>query len=154
MFHFLYSVCLIVLFSYVLLLEFIALGYIEMIWFCFIMNLLGFVPWLLFRFCWLIILPLTLSRWCQNLLIIFILKEFECNGCKRGGGELCNKYSNKTTQDLYWFGLPNLRPVLNHPGREFHYNSGFKSGSPETLQPQVLHGITCNLTTSFTQAHL
>ena len=42
------------------------------------------------------------------------------------------------TQDLYWFGLPDLRPVLNHPGREFHYNSGFKSGSPETLQPQVL----------------
>ena len=67
------------------------------------------------------------------------------------GGELCfkNKYSNKTTQDLYWFSLPDLRPVLNHPGREFHYNSGFKSGSPETLQPQVLHGITCNLTTSF-----
>ena len=56
------------------------------------------------------------------------------------GGELCfkNKYSNKTTQDLYWFGLPDLRPVLNHPGREFHYNSGFKTGSPETLQPQVL----------------
>ena len=42
------------------------------------------------------------------------------------------------TQELYWFGLPDLRPVLNHPGREFHYNSGFKSGSPETLQPQVL----------------
>ena len=75
---------------------------------------------------------------------------------QEGGGELCfkNKCSNKTTQDLYWFGLPDLRPVLNHPGREFHYNSGFKTGSPETLQPQVLHGITCNLTTSFTQAHL
>ena len=23
----------------------------------------------------------------------------------------------ETTQDLYWFGLPDLRPVLNHPGR-------------------------------------
>ena len=54
------------------------------------------------------------------------------------------------TQDLYWFGLPDLRPVLNHPGREFHYNSGFKSGSPETLQPQVLraHLQPYNLTRS------
>ena len=75
----------------------------------------------------------------------------------QGGGVNCAIKINaqiKPTQDLYWFGLPDLRPVLNHPGREFHYNSGFKSGSPETLQPQVLHGITCNLTTSFTQAHL
>ena len=74
------------------------------------------------------------------------------------GGVNCATKINaqiKPTQDLYWFGLPDLRPVLNHPGREFHYNSGFKSGSPETLQPQVLHGITCNLTTtSFTQGSL
>ena len=59
------------------------------------------------------------------------------------------KGTTQGTQDLYWFGLPNLRPVLNHPGRvplsqvlnRVHlkpYNRKFWTGSLATLQPQVL----------------
>ena len=70
------------------------------------------------------------------------------------GGELCYKINAqiKPTQDLYWFGLPDLRPVLNHPGRVPLYLQVlervhleplqlqvFESGSLATLQPQVLH---------------
>ena len=73
------------------------------------------------------------------------------------GGELCykNKCLNKTTQDLYWFGLPDLRPVLNHPGRVPPHPQVLERVHLEPLQPQVLNGITCNLTTtSFTQGSL
>ena len=45
--------------------------------------------------------------------------ESEGNGCTRGGVNCATKIKAqiKPTQDLYWFGLPDLRPVLNHPGR-------------------------------------
>ena len=71
------------------------------------------------------------------------------------GGELCFKNNAQIKQHKSYTGSVYLTYVQSSTTQaEFHYISGFKSGSPETLQPQVLHGITCNLTTSFTQAHL
>ena len=74
------------------------------------------------------------------------------------GGVNCATKINaqiKPTQDLYWFGLPDLRPVLNHPGRVPLYPQVLERVHLEPLQPQVLNGITCNLTnTSFTQGSL
>ena len=68
---------------------------------------------------------------------------------------LQNKCSNKKQHKSYTGSVYLTYVQSSTTQAEFHYISGFKSGSPKTLQPQVLHGITCNLTTiSFTQAHL
>ena len=76
------------------------------------------------------------------------------------GGELCFKINAqiKTTQELYWFSLPDLRPVLNHPGRVSLYLQVLERVHLEPLQPQVLNRdhlqpynhkfytrLTCNL---------
>ena len=69
------------------------------------------------------------------------------------GGVNCATKINaqiKSTQDLYWFGLPDLRPVSTTQA-EFHYPQVLQRVHLKPLQPQVLDGITCNLTTtSFT----
>ena len=72
------------------------------------------------------------------------------------GGELCFKNNARMKQHKSYTGSVYLTYVQSSTTQaEFHYISGFKSGSPETLQPQVLDGITCNLTTtSFTQGLL
>ena len=79
----------------------------------------------------------------------------ECNGCTRGGVNCAIKINAqiKSTQDLYWFGLPDLRPVSTTQA-EFHYPQVLQRVHLKPLQLQVLDGITCNLTTSFAQAHL
>ena len=60
------------------------------------------------------------------------------------GGELCFKTNAqiKRHKSLYWFGLPDLRPVLNHPGR-VPLSPGFTTGAPGTYT-----------TTSFKRDHL
>ena len=71
---------------------------------------------------------------------------------------LQNKCSNKTAQELYWFGLPDLRTVLNHPGRVPLYLQVLERVHLEPLQLQVLNRdhlqpynhkfytrLTCNL---------
>ena len=75
---------------------------------------------------------------------------------QEGGVNCASKINAQIKQHKSYTGSVYLTYVQSSTTQaEFHYISGFKSGSPETLQPQVLHGITCNLTTtSFTQAHL
>ena len=72
------------------------------------------------------------------------------------GGELCYQIKSNNNNTRIYTGSVFLTYVqFSTTQAEFHYISGFKSGSPETLQPQVLDGITCNLTTtSFTQGSL
>ena len=72
------------------------------------------------------------------------------------GGELCYQIKLKTMEHKIYTGSVYLTYVqFSTTQAEIHYLSGFKSGSPETLQLQVLDGITCNLTTtSFTQGSL
>ena len=69
---------------------------------------------------------------------------------------------NKNTQDFYTGSVQLLTYVqFSITQIEFHYTPGFTTGSPgtfttasfttgslATLQPQVLHGLTCNLTDS------
>ena len=45
---------------------------------------------------------------------------------------LPNKNQTIATQGLYWFGLLDLRPVLNHPGR-VPLSLGFTTGAPGTF---------------------
>ena len=68
---------------------------------------------------------------------------------------LQNKSSNKNNTRVYTGSVYLTYVQFSTTQAEFHYLSGFKSGSPETLQRQVLNEITCNLTTtSFTQGSL
>ena len=73
------------------------------------------------------------------------------------GGELCYKIKAQIKIDTrVYTGSVFLTYVqFSTTQAEFHYPQVLERVHLEPLQPQVLNGITCNLTTtSFTQAHL
>ena len=76
---------------------------------------------------------------------------------QEGGGVNCAskiKCSNKITHELYWFGLPDLRPVPQPPRSSSTKPQVLNRVHLKTLQPQVFTGLLATLQQVFTQAHL
>ena len=83
-------------------------------------------------------------------------EETESNGCTRGGVNCASKINAQIKQHKSYTGSVFLTYVqFSTTQAEFHYPQVLQRVHLEPLQPQVLNGITCNLTTtSFTQGSL
>ena len=82
--------------------------------------------------------------------------DSERSGCTRGGVNCATKKNQTIKNTRFYTGSVFLTYVqFSTTQVEFHYPQVLQLVHLEPLQPQVLHEITCNLTTtSFTQGSL